>query len=276
MSQVQLTKIAKPGTNPPVNLASIYYDTAGPGAATPAALCALDESGNQAMLGHFGILDYRLLKVTILVSGTSWVPTNGCRAIYVECIGGGGQGGGAATSSSTASVGGGGGGGAFAASWLTGAAVKNPTTYAIGAAGSGGAAGASGGNGGNTLWDTSVIIAAGGTGGAAMVAGSTLLAQIGGAGGAAGSCTGDMKVSGGMGDKGIRISASQGWSGNGGAAAFLGSCGANGVVAVTGGAAGTAGATGAYGCGGSGAATITTSAAGGAGIGGMIRVFEFG
>lgn len=273
MSFLRLFKRAAPGT-PAAGYGRLYYDTTGLG--TPAAPCLAfkDESGNIAMLGHLATLDYRLISVRALIAGTSYVPTTGTRAIYVQAVAGGGAGGGAATSSTQVSVGGGGGGGAFAASWLTGAAVKNPTTYALGAGGTAGAAGASGNNGGNTTWDTTVIVAAGGTGGAVMAAGSTLAAQVGGAGGAAASCTGDLKITGGLGDKGIRLSTTQGWSGNGGSPAWGGQVGADGIVAVSGGAGVNATAT-AYGTGGSGGATTVTSSIGGTGAPGMIIVWEF-
>ena len=274
MSWLRLFKRAAPG-NPAAGYLRLHYNTAGPGAAAPAALCALDENGVSAMLAHFAILDYRLLKVTTLAAGVSWVPTNGCRAAYVECIGGGGQGGGAATSSANCSVGGGGGGGAYAAAWLSGAQIKNPTTYAIGAGGSGGAAGAAGGNGGDTTWDTNVIVAKGGTGGPVLAAGTTVVDQPGGAGGAQASCVGDVKIAGSIGGKGTRDAAAIGFSGDGGAAAVAGVVGALGKAVVGGGVAGVAVAVGAYVSGGSVAATTTTQQAGGAGQGGVIRVWEF-
>jgi hypothetical protein len=117
----RLTKRADP-SNPPANTIRVYYDTAGTGYLTPVALSAIDESGNLAMLAHFAVLDYRMLRVTVVTAtgAGTWTPQVGCRAAYVELVAGGGQGGGAATSSSTCSVGGGGGGGAYSASWITG------------------------------------------------------------------------------------------------------------------------------------------------------------
>lgn len=267
----RLTKRTAP-SNPPANAIRVFFNSAGPGFNTPVSLSALDESGNQVMLGHPLVLDYRLLKVSVFTASATWTPTNGCRAAYVELIGGGGQGGGAATSSTQVSVGGGGGGGAYAASWITG--VSATVAYVVGAGGSGAATGATGTVGADTTWAATVIVAKGGSGGTVMAAGTTLAAQVGGAGGAAGSCTGDLKVTGSIGDKGIRLSTTQGWGGDGGAAAFLGVVGANGVVAIAGGT-GTAAAATAYGSGGGGAATISTIAAGGAGAGGLVRVWEF-
>src|SRR3954469_10084970 len=139
----RLTKRADPSSSP-ANTVRVYYDTAGTGYLTPVSLAAIDESGNSAMLAHFAILDYRLLKVSVVTAAGAgtWTPTAGCRAAYVELVGGGAQGGGAATSSATLSVGGGGGGGAYAASWITG--VSATVAYVVGIGGTGAAAGATG------------------------------------------------------------------------------------------------------------------------------------
>jgi len=272
LSWIRFLKRAAPST-PAAGYGRLYYDTTGVGTPAAPSLQFIDDAGNIAMLAHLAVLDYRLIKVTIKTSGTSWTPSNGCRAAYVECVGAGGQGGGAATSSANCSVGGGGGGGAYAATWLTGAQIKNPTTYAIGAGGTGAAAGATGNAGGDTTWDTTVIVAKGGSGGAVLAAGTTVTLQAGGAGGASGSCTGDVKIDGAIGGHGTRDSGAIGFSGWGGAAAFIGVSGANGKVVVAGGAAGN-NATG-LGSGGGGAATTTTSAAGGNGAAGLIRIWEF-
>ena len=110
MSRVRFTKISSP-SNPPANTMEVYYDTAGPGYNTPAAVAARDESGNIANLGNFGVLSYRFLKKTLVTASGAgtWTPQNGCRLAVVTCVGGGGAGGGAATSSTQVSVGGGGG-----------------------------------------------------------------------------------------------------------------------------------------------------------------------
>jgi len=266
----RLTKRAAPG-NPPANTLRVYYDSTGLGTPAALALQAIDESGNKLMLGHFAILDYRLIDIRVLTSATSFVPTAGTRALWVECVGGGGQGGGAATSSSSASVGTGGGGGGYSAKWLTGAAVKNPTTYAIGAGGSTGGAGAAGQAGGNTTWDTTVIVANGGAGGLVLAAGTSNVAIVPPAVAAAG--TGDHAVAGSLATFGYRISGTVlGWSGMGGIGPFGGG-GGNMVIATT--SNGGAALAGAYGAGGGGAATLSTAATGGAGAAGVIRVWEF-
>jgi hypothetical protein len=130
--------------NPGANQLHIQFDSTGTGTPAETALEVVDSSGNKTRICRVGATpDYRLIAVRFLTSSTSYTPTVGTRAIYVECIGGGGQGGGAPASSSQNSAGGGGGGGAYAASLLSGAQVKNPTTYAIGAGGSTGVTGAS-------------------------------------------------------------------------------------------------------------------------------------
>ncbi len=267
---IRFTKRAAPGS-PPANTARIYYDSTGLGTPAAIGLQAVDESGNAINLGHFAILDYRLLDVRILTSSTSFTPTAGTRALYVECVGGGGQGGGAATSSSTASVGTGGGGGGYSAKWLTGAAVKNPTTYAIGAGGSTTSTGTTGQAGGNTTWDTNVVVANGGNGGLTMAAGTSNIAIVPPAVAAAG--TGDLAIAGSLGGFGYRISGTVlGWSGVGGSGP-LGAGGGNMVIATT--SVGGNAAAGAYGAGGGGSATLTTQEAGGTGQAGVIRVWEF-
>jgi len=267
MSRVRFTKISQPA-NPPSNTAELFYST------TDSKLEVVDASGNVLKLGGFVTLDFRLIKVTnITTTGTStYTPSTGVRALYVEAIGGGAQGGGAATSSSQVSVGSGGGAGAYSAAFLTGASVKASYSVTIGTGGSGAAAGANGNAGADTTFDSpSTVTAKAGAGGIAMAAGTTVLDQVGGAGGAAGSGVGDLVISGAQGSTAIRYSSTQGQSGEGGASVIIGAQ-APMRIAVAGGIAGTAATN--YGGGGSGAATTTTSAAGGAGAQGLIRVWE--
>jgi hypothetical protein len=250
----------------------LQYDSTGTGTPAQAGVVAVDSAGNKQMVCPVGAaLTYRWIGVRVLTSGTSYVPTAGTRAAYVECVGGGGQGGGAATSSSTCSLGGGGQGGSCAAKWLTGAAVKNPTTYAIGAGGTTGAAGATGQTGGDTTWDTNVVVAKGGAGGAVLAAGTTAVMQTGASGAQAG--TGDLVIGGEPGGMGQRTSGTAYlYAGRGGCSALGG---APGVGAINSAAGATGQAAALYGCGGAGAATLATAAAGGAGSAGFIRVWEF-
>src|SRR5438105_1139097 len=205
MSRLRQTKIAQP-SNPPTNTEELFYMTSGPGYASPPALMSVDESGNLAALAHFAVLDYRLIKVTaITVTGTStYTPSNGTRAIFVECVGGGGQGGGAATSSTQVSVGSGGGAGAYSAKWITG--VNATYSVTVGVGGTTGGAGATGQNGADTTFGSGPLVTAkGGTGGVAMAAGTTLITQDGTAGGAEASGVGDILVGGGDGSGAVRI-----------------------------------------------------------------------
>lgn len=279
MSWVRFNKINKP-SNPAAGKVALFAANSGQIAGagtTPAALAGLDESGNVCRLGGLATQDYRLIKVTsVTTTGAStYTPTAGAQALFVECIGGGGQGGGAATSSSTLSIGGGGGGGAYSAKWITGASIKTSYSVSVGVGGSGGAAGATGGNGGDTTFDSpSIVTAKGGTGGSVLAAGTTVVEQAGGAGGASGSGVGDIIFDGCPGGTGFRGSGTLGLSGTGGDG-FVTGANAGARVAVTGGAAGNNAAAKAYGAGGSGAATTTTQQAGGTGAQGIIIVWEF-
>ncbi len=275
MSRIRQTKIATP-SSPPANTEELYYATAGPGVGTPAALMAIDENGVTAMLAHFTVLDYRLIKVLLLISGTTYTPSNGTRALYVECMGGGGAGGGSATAAASGGAGGGGGGGSYSTVWLTGAQVKSSFVYAIGASGAAGAAGNNpGGNGGDTTFDSaSVCTGKGGTGGGGSAAGTALAAvSAGGAGGVAG--VGDGTLVGAPGKHGILLNATgtNGAYGGDGGNGFLGGGAALGARAQGTGVSATAN----NGGGGSGGVVINNGAAvaGGAGGSGRIRIWEF-
>lgn len=271
MSRLRLNKVADP-SSPAANKAELYYDTAGPGYNTPPSIAAIDESGNLAMLGHFAVLDYRLLKVTLLTAASgTWTPTNGCRAVYVECCAGGGQGGGGPTGTGSA-MGGGGGAGAYAASWITGITATKP--YTCGAGGSTTVAGNSTGQAGaDTTWDTSVVVAKGGAGGLGhAISTSILVGGLGGAGGVAASCTGDLKIDGAPGGTGTIYSTAAGGVSGQGAPGFLG--GGGGIAKIVHGD-GNNGV--AFGSGGSGGCTFNSAGAtkGGNGGNGCIRVWEF-
>jgi hypothetical protein len=210
------------------------------------------------------------VRVQTFTSGTTFTPTIGVKAMYVECFGGGGAGGGAATSSSQVSVGSGGGAGAYSAVYLTGT-LKSSYAYVIGAGGTG-VSGTTGNAGTDTTFDSpSVCTAKGGGGGTTMAAGTGATDTGGsGLGGAGGSGVGDLKLGGGYGSYGFRFSATTGMGGQG-AASMFGMGGTGRFVA--GGAAG--GGSGAIGTGGGGAGTGSTAAAGGGGVAGLIRVTEF-
>jgi hypothetical protein len=267
-----MNKKATP-SNPAATKVEVYYDTAPPGytGATP-KVCARDENGVVAVLAGLTTLDYRLLKVTPLTAASgNWTPTVGCRAAFVELVAGGGQGGGGPAGTGS-SAGGGGGAGAYAASWITG--VSALVAYVNGAGGSTTVAGASTGqDGADTTWGATTIVAKGGKGGLGHAISTTILTGgLGGAGGLASACTGDIKVDGAPGGTGLILSTAAGaisgqgapglYGGGGGVAAIVQANGNNGV---------------APGSGGSGGCTFNSAGAtkGGTGGNGTIIVWEF-
>lgn len=269
MSRIRQTKISAAAT-PPASTEELYYDTAGPGYGTPAALAAKDENGVILSIGHFTALDYRLLSVRTLTSGTTYTPTNGTRAIYVECVGGGAGGGGCLTAVTNAAAAGGGGAGSYSAKWITG--ITTTKAYVIGAGGAGGVAGANNGSvGSDTTWDVTVVVGKGGSGGlsSTVTTAGPLLGGNGGAGGVAG--TGDIVIPGSAGSYGLILTAALAQSGAG-AAGPVGSA----PIGVRAQGTGTA-AVANTGAGGSGGCIVSggASVAGGAGGSGFIRVWEF-
>lgn len=213
--------------------------------------------------------------VNILTGTTTYTPTTGTTALYVECIGGGGGGGGVAQAATNSGAGAGGGGGAYSAVWLTGAAVKASFMVGVGAGGAAGAAGANdGSNGGVTTFDSpSVCTAEGGFGGAGDTV-ATIHVSAGaatGIGGRASAGVGDIKMSGAPGGVGVALAAAQAVSGIGGSASSGG--GGGGAKHLQ--SAGMDGAN--YGGGGSGGVIASggVSVAGGAGGPGLIRVTEY-
>ncbi len=269
MSRLVLNKGAAP-SNPTANKVALYLDQAAPGVGTTIKPVVIDESGNKLVLGGLGIQDYRLIRVTNILTGTvTFTPSNGARALFVECIGAGGAGGGAALCSTQVSVGSGGGGGAYSAKWITGT-LKASYTVAVGAGGTAGGAGAAGNAGGDTTFDSpSVCTAKGGAGGAVMAAGTTLIGQAGTLGGASASGVGDIKSDGCAGEGCIRLSTTGGLGGNGGAGFPTGGNGLGAAVAGVGTAALS------YGGGGGGSMATSTAQVGGVGFAGLIRIWEF-
>ena len=145
----------------------------------------------------------RLLRVDAITSGVSYIAPPTAKSLYIECVGGGGAGGGATgAGGGNVSAGGGGGGGAYAATWLT--ANVGEHVVVVGAGGATGGVAANGNPGADTSFKDAqsnmVCLAKGGLGGDA--AGATTAARAysqGALGGAASSCTGDLKIDGGPG-----------------------------------------------------------------------------
>lgn len=269
MSQLRLNKVAAPSA-PAAGKGSLYFSS------VDSKLHFIDESGNDRVLSGMATADYRLVRVVSYLNGTTtYTPTTGTKALYVECIGGGGSGGGCATAVTDAAAAGGGGGGAYSAKWVTGT-IKASYTVAVGAGGTAPAAGANPGNaGGDTTFDSpSIVTAKGGSGGGAdTVAAGPRFGGAGGAGGASASGVGDVTTAGAPGGSGIALAAAQALSGRGGDGGGLNGGGGIEVKNSTGG--GSAG--GLYGGGGSGACIVSggASQAGGAGGNGLLRIYEF-
>lgn len=206
---------------------------------------------------------------------STYTPTAGVQAIYVECVGGGGGGGGCKNTASNVSGGGqGGGGGGYAAAYVTSPAASYACN--VGAPGTfGTTAGSYGGDGGSTNFGAATCTATGGKGGLGITTGSTVgIWWGGGTVGIGGIGTvGSIKASGGDGGPGLTLSSTLSQGGFGGGTFFTGQT--LGPIAPGGGAAGNGFAGGGPGGGGSGAAVNgTVGAQGGAGSTGIIRVWE--
>lgn len=170
------------------------------------------------IFGAFSQLLYGQGSQTFTANGSFTVPAS-VTSITVECWGGGGAGGGQNLSSDG---GGGGGGGAY--SRKQNISVTPGTSYDVfvGAGGIG-AAGANGGNGGDSYFiNTSTVLAKGGMGGSS----STGTPPEGGLGGSATAGFGDVKYSGGQGEKGRN--SNTGYGGYGGSSAGSGANGYSG------------------------------------------------
>lgn len=156
----------------------------------------LDNSGRiKELLQAAGINPTRTV-YSAAASGTYTTP-QGCTAILVECVGAGGGSSGCAASGTTSqgSLGAGGGGGAYAAKL-----IKNPSAsyaYVVGAGGSAGTFNTGGGNGTDTTFGSTIVVAKAGSGGTDIENWNGGPAfSIGGGGGQASSCVGDITVSG--------------------------------------------------------------------------------
>jgi hypothetical protein len=190
----------------------------------------------------------------------------GLRAIRVRVVGGGGAGGGAIlTGAGQVAVGSGGQAGGYSESFITNIAGLSATaTVTVGAGGSGVSA-ANGAAGGASSFDTTVVVAPGGQGGAGATSAGTppALRRIAGSGSPG---TGDIALTGDVGQPGIAATTGSVGGGTGGASVFGGN-------ARSGFGAGD-NATG-IGGGGSGsghAQNVAASTAGGLGFAGIVIV----
>ena len=163
-----------------------YYDTLG--------FEVLDASGGLKLSPAAG----RLLKRSVVTSGTTFTSQVATTTLTVRAVGGGGGGAGCTSVASAASAGGGGGAGAYCEKTYTGQVGNKTFTIAIGGLGAGNS-GAAGGNGGNTTFTdgTTLITAPGGTGAVVATAVTTVgTCYAGGTGGTV-ATNGDLN-SGGM------------------------------------------------------------------------------
>ena len=212
----------------------------------------------------------RLVKETLLTTGTSFTTQATTNTLRIRMVGGGGGGAGCTSVASAIGTGGGGGSGAYA-EWVVTVSPNTAYTYAIGSAGAG-ASGAAGGNGTSTTFTVgaTTCTAPGGTGAPVATAVTTLTPYIGGAG-AAVATNGTVNIAGNPGFPGVPtvVATPLGVSGNG-ASSPLGS-GGIGLTAVGNGNNATG-----YGAGGGGAFTgASTVRTGGSGTAGAIIVEEF-
>lgn len=279
MSRVRFTKIATP-SNPVATKGEMFYSSS----LTPAAIAAVDESGNVMRVGGFTTKDYRLVTRSKILNGTTtYTPTSGVSALLVECVGGGGAGGGAAagTAATNFGTGGGGGGGEYTTKWVTTLVSGAHASIAVGAGGTVGTAGANpGGTGGTTTFTdntgATVLTAIGGTGGGGSATSAALGESngVGGAGGTGGTGS-DFAVQGQDGDNAAifapTVAATGACSGTGGSS---GKGFGTGGKKITASGAGVAGRI--YGGGGSGGLdSAATTRQGGAGANGIIVIEEY-
>lgn len=211
-----------------------------------------------------------LIGVRILSSGTSYTPTTGTTAVFIELVGAGGGGGGVSGANNNVGAAGGGGGGSLLQKYIT-SVGSGSLTYAIGSGGTAGAnTGGNGGNGGNTSITINSVTytAPGGSGGVGQTAGTSLAVTAGGAGGTV-ATNGDVNGSGAPGGYATRLSGSVGVSGAGGSTPYGG--GGLGLTALGNGNNGT----GYGGGGGGGLSTSNQSKTGGTGASGVIIIYEY-
>lgn len=169
-------------------------------------------------------------KFTSSATWTNPGAASGLKGVWVRCTGaGGGSGGNAAVTSQLSPSAGGGGAGTVEA-WIDIATLgAGNVVYVIGAAGAAGTAGGTnptnaGGTGGDTNFGT-FLTAPGGAGGSAAGAGSAIAySSSGGAGGSTfgGTASPRIEYPGAGGTQGLRLTATDGKSGTGGAAGYMG------------------------------------------------------
>ena len=215
----------------------------------------------------------KVIWLTTPGASTAFTPDAGCKALYVEAIGGGGGSASATGAATSCAASGGGSSGSYVAKYY--ATVLPSYTYYVGYYGNGGAVGSAGQDGQNTTFSdgTSTIVGGAGSGSPLPTAGTTVGISGNGAGIAANAAAanGDVFMRGSDGNPGIRYSGTAGLGGFGGASPWSGNWALNYAANSNALSAGAA-------IGGGGQGVVSTNAtgiAGGAGSQGAIKITEY-
>lgn len=160
-------------------------------------------------------------------AGATWskpASTTGFLGVWARVTGGGGGSGAVAATTAQLSPSAGGGGGGTAEVWIPASALAASETVTVGVGGTAGTAGGSGGNGGNSSVGAHVVAPGGGGGGSAGAGTTSAYSTSGGSGGSvfSGTATPRLEYQGANGLNGFRLSATVGFSGNGGMAGLVG------------------------------------------------------
>jgi hypothetical protein len=214
--------------------------------------------------------------VIVILASTTYTPSAGCRACFMEAWGGGGGGGGAnCTTAGNNSEGGGGGSGGYSGSYIVSPAASYVVTIGAGGAG---VAGGNGAPGGMTSIGSACAAAGGAGSGFNLATVGPIIGNGGGAGADAAAGIGNLYRLYGQQGEGIIVLGGGGFQARGGVGGNCpcGAVGGRGNISNTNTASvGLAG--GLPGGGGGGACSQGTggSAAGGAGAQGMVRITEY-
>lgn len=163
-------------------------------------------------------------KYTASATWTKPAATTGFLGVWARVTGGGGGSGSVAAVSSSLSPSAGGGGGGTAEVWIPASALASTVAVTVGAGGTAGTAGGAGGAGGTSSFGGHVTAGGGGGGGAAGAGTTAAYSTSGGSGSNTfgGTASPRLEYQGANGINGFRLSASVGFSGNGGMAGLVG------------------------------------------------------
>lgn len=249
---------------------------------TDSVLYICTTSGNAAsaiwtVAGSVNV-SFNAIKIQIISSSGSYVPTTGLHYAISELLAGGGAGGGTTGTSGQGVAGGGGGSSGYGRKIYTASQIGSSATVTIGLGGAPGSPGANGGNGGNSSFvpsgtGTSLTVN-GGSGGIAGTSSSSAAVSYGGSGGLAGS-GGDINIAGTQGERGYWLASGAFAYGGSGASCIYGVPATGSIIVSNLNASEGSNASG-YGAGGSAAVGISTGMlVGGSGSPGVFIVTEF-